>query len=252
MNTEKLAKLYDQLMPQERVALLLAALADGDEVERKRLHDSAPQGRWQGPDHIPLVVCLSYAADLQMMSLLDLANWFWRFWGLFASHLRLAAATAEHPPKRSAKPRGKAKTRARAAFRAANGNSPDGPRGSAAEEMPAEVRLHGITRYHATRFIACLDGWEKYCAEIQFPSHLLLARLPGWDTVRQTEAATRDMVFTPEEAAGFLLVESRSDLNDSRTLSCPEPILFADAIAEVWHQILDQHRAEWATGAKKP
>jgi hypothetical protein len=42
MNSNGLARLYDRLTPLERIPLILAADARGDEVESRRLNDSAP------------------------------------------------------------------------------------------------------------------------------------------------------------------------------------------------------------------
>lgn len=42
MNTNTLVRHYDRLTPWERVALVMAAVARGDETERQRLADTAP------------------------------------------------------------------------------------------------------------------------------------------------------------------------------------------------------------------
>jgi hypothetical protein len=51
MNTNRLAKMYHLLTPQERLPLVLAAQKRGDEIEQQRLTISAPLGRFD-PDYV--------------------------------------------------------------------------------------------------------------------------------------------------------------------------------------------------------
>jgi hypothetical protein len=58
MNLRPLAKLYDRLTPLERLPLLIAAGAHGDQVEQERLNASAPKHTLQVlticPSKVPL------------------------------------------------------------------------------------------------------------------------------------------------------------------------------------------------------
>ena len=51
MNTKGLAKLYDRLRAAERLPLLVAASARGDEAEAQRLRRSAPRAARLLPDY---------------------------------------------------------------------------------------------------------------------------------------------------------------------------------------------------------
>jgi hypothetical protein len=51
VNTNGLAKLYDRLTPHERLPLIVAAAAWGDDQERQRLMGSAPKKLYEVPDY---------------------------------------------------------------------------------------------------------------------------------------------------------------------------------------------------------
>src|SRR5579859_2918692 len=83
MNTDGLAKLYGHLTARERLPLIMAAAVRGDEEERRRLVDSAPKVELQVPDFFGLGKALAEAADIHLLTLLDLAANFWQWWGLW-------------------------------------------------------------------------------------------------------------------------------------------------------------------------
>ena len=51
MNTNPLARYYEVLTPWERLALLVAAAGRADEVEGRRLAESAPKVGFRLPDY---------------------------------------------------------------------------------------------------------------------------------------------------------------------------------------------------------
>ena len=73
MNTKALAQLYDRLTPWERLPLILAASARGDEAERDRLVRAAPKVGYRVPDHFGLAMAFREMADRHFMELLNLA-----------------------------------------------------------------------------------------------------------------------------------------------------------------------------------
>ena len=83
MNTNPLTKLYDQLTPRERLPLIIAAGARGDEAEQQRLKASAPRQMLQVPDYHCLAKALAEAVHYHLLTLLDLAATFWQWWGLW-------------------------------------------------------------------------------------------------------------------------------------------------------------------------
>jgi hypothetical protein len=81
MNRVALARHYDVLTPWERLPLLVAAEARGDEVEHDRLLRSAPKQGFQVPDYWGLVEALEGLAKLYLLRQLDSAVGFWRWLG---------------------------------------------------------------------------------------------------------------------------------------------------------------------------
>ena len=73
MNTNALARQYDQLTPRERFALLLAAAARDDEFERNRLLLSAPRRQYSISDHHGVAESFSWLSDYHFTAVLDLA-----------------------------------------------------------------------------------------------------------------------------------------------------------------------------------
>jgi hypothetical protein len=73
MNTTKLAKHYPLLSPAERLSLMLAAAARGDDMEHARLTDSAPRVRYQLPDTFGRALAFLMVAALHRMQMLNLA-----------------------------------------------------------------------------------------------------------------------------------------------------------------------------------
>ena len=77
MNTNALARQYQKLTPAERLALILAASARGDDQERDRLAMSAPRVLLRVPDHFGVALAFREVGEQHFMELLNLAaNYF--------------------------------------------------------------------------------------------------------------------------------------------------------------------------------
>jgi hypothetical protein len=74
MNTKGLAKHYGGLTPWERLPLILAASARGDELERDRLARSAPEVVYRVRDHFGLAMAYREVSQTHYMELLHLAG----------------------------------------------------------------------------------------------------------------------------------------------------------------------------------
>ena len=164
MNLNGLSRLYDRLTPRERLPLILAASARGDEAELDRLVQSAPSKVFRVPDYFGQAEGVELAALLQQIELLDVAAAYWWVGGMLAEH---EAWT-------------------------------DG------EEDEISKRLRAVVRMFAYIFTTKLDGWRQFCAESKIDAEQLMNGLPGYDTVVRTEEATRDLAFSSEEAAAWM------------------------------------------------
>jgi len=157
MNTDPLAKHYPSLMPAERLPLLMAASARGDETEYERLARSAPKLHFEAPDTFYLADALLLATMLHMMDLLNRAA------GFLAAFCRVSKG----------------------------GNEGE-------EKMRRDTAL-----FFAHRFLVTREGWKRFASEFPFDADLLLRVLPGYETVRLTEEALRQLAPSTEEAAAF-------------------------------------------------
>jgi hypothetical protein len=84
MNLNGLTRLYDRLTPRERLPLIWAAAARGDEAELNRLVHSAPSKLFQLPDFYELAEAVVHASLLHLTELLNLAALFWQVQGMLA------------------------------------------------------------------------------------------------------------------------------------------------------------------------
>jgi hypothetical protein len=213
MNTNDLAKSYGHLTPGERLPLILAAGARGDEVEQKRLSASAPEETYRVPDHYSLAKAFGEAGHYHLLALLDLAANFWQWWGLWMSYgLRQSGKTATKTTKR----------------------------GPASADKTKERRAGGIVRYYATRFVAHVEGWKQFCEAMHIDPEVQLHFMIGWETVLRTEERARDLAFTAEEAAQFVRLETVAVEGDRE--KGPIPVESAESLAEGWHLLLDKLR----------
>lgn len=81
MNTNALAKHYDKLTPRERLPLIMAASARGDEEERGRLVRAAPKVAYSLPNYFGLAQAFSELSAFHLMELLNLAALYFRALG---------------------------------------------------------------------------------------------------------------------------------------------------------------------------
>ena len=216
MNTNNLAKCYDRLTARERLPLILAAAARKDEVEQKRLLESAPRIGFQAPHHYVLAEAVTEAARFHMITLLDLATKYWQWWGLWGWHCVL-----RQPTKVQRRVRGK------------RGAAPD----------PEEVRLCGVTRYHAFLFITYVDGWKQFCADLSMDADMLLNCCPGWEMLTRTEQKARKDAYSIEDARMFLLCDAsvaRGAEAEDRGIPSIPPVPTVAGLAKEWHGVVDR------------
>jgi hypothetical protein len=164
MNTDRLAKLYDRLTPRERLPLIAAASARGDEVERERLARSAPRKVFAVPDYFGLSEGLVLGGLFHVAELLNLAGMYW------------------HCSGRLERSKGRKKGK---------------------KDKANEARA-GLVRMLAYLIVVNRDAWKRCCAELEIDPDVLLREMPGYNTLAITEQAARLDAFTPAEATAAL------------------------------------------------
>ena len=167
MNTNGLAKLYGHLTPRERLPLLVAAAARGDEAERSRLVNSAPATVFKLPDYHALGEALELLSLFHLAQLLDLATRHWHASGVLGQDGWMSEDQDEETEAR-------------------------------------EGRLVSSVRLLAYLFTVHADAWRGLCSELKIDADVLVSDLPGYDTVRLTERAARVLAFTADEATAWL------------------------------------------------
>jgi hypothetical protein len=210
MTSNSANQLYKYLTPRERLFLIVAAFQRGDAVEKQRLVASAPMECFEQPDYAPHADALNEIVNHHLFVLLDLGMHFWRWWGL----LMIRALRAQ-----------------------AAGSTPKGRRRKTKAALAPETRAGCVVSYYATRFVAHVDGWKQFCAELPMDPEVLLHFMTGWDNILWTERKARELTFTPEDAAWFVRMETVPVDGDESQQKAPEPVETAAEVAACWHQI---------------
>ncbi len=165
MNTTNLARHYEVLTPWERLSLLVAAAGRADEVEGRRLAQSAPKVGFRLPNYWGLADGLESLMKLYLLRQLDAAVLYWRVTGLL-----------------NQEPLGE----------------------ETATERRRHDRLWRAVRTLAFRFVVRADGWKLLCRQLQIDPVVVLRELPGYETVCQMEGVARSIACTAEEALAWL------------------------------------------------
>jgi hypothetical protein len=195
MNTDALAKLYDRLKPWERLPLIIAASRRGDDAERLQLAQAAPRTGYRLPDHFELGLAWQEAATMHVIELLRVAGDFWQAWGLWGWKQLRKGQNQELD----------------------------------------EFRLLGMVRLHGCHFGVQVEGWGRFCAELQIAPGALVDFMPGYDLIERTRAHVRGLAFTAEEAAAFLRLQGRA----------PESLLTEEEVLRSWRELLQVREAWW-------
>jgi hypothetical protein len=164
MTTDCLARLYDRLTPRERLPLIIAASARGDDADRARLVGSAPTSLFRVPDYYGLADGLRTLAMFHVAEMLDLAARYWRGSGMLTQEedFRGRAGKAER------------------------------------------ARWFDAERMLGYLLVVNGDGWKRFCSEMRVDGDLLLKELPGYETLARAEEVGRLMAFTREDAAAWI------------------------------------------------
>jgi hypothetical protein len=164
MNPAALARHYGVLTPWERLPLLVAALARGDDVESDRLIHSAPQQVFQAPNYWRLLDGFEGLVKLYLLQQLDGAAFLWRLLGALEQSLLFDAQ----------------------------------------RHRQREERLWQMIKLEAYKIVVRADGWKLFCGELQVDAEVLLQKLPGSANLAHTEQQARLLAFTAKEAVEYL------------------------------------------------
>jgi hypothetical protein len=209
MNTDSLGRLYDRFTPRERLPLLIAAARRGDRIELHRLQDSAPKEDWTMPDYVHHVDAFFQMVHFHVETVMDLGMHFWQWWGLCM---------------------------ARAVHNQAGEGLGQKKRGQATAAKRLAARYGCLVRYYAARFVAHVDGWKQFCAELHVDPEAALDYMTGWDNIVRTESRVRELAFSTEDAAWFVRFETVPVLGNESQQKSPEPVETVAQVVAGWHQ----------------
>jgi hypothetical protein len=218
MKTIQLAKHYTNLKPLERLALIQAAIARGDEEERQRLMQSAPLVQYRVVHHWCVASAFWFHASFQFMALLEIAARYFEAWAQLQTLVKGADPQAKL------------------------GDEPE------VCEKWEKVLFLGY------EFSTTLAGWRQFCAELKFDPERRWSSLPGFDLLKRAEllsggdpeTGVRGLAFGAEEYARRLAARDGHDPDsklDQETLNKYWPSSAADIVASLrrsWQTSLEQ------------
>jgi hypothetical protein len=194
MNANAVAKHYGSLTPEERFALILAAVARGDETERQRLASAAGRVTFSMPDHAPMADAFMHLAFLFYLELLEEVARY------DECYFRADIAFEAFPGRGPCPGRDPADEGAEAGAGAAGD-------GGAVPVAPGRAGLSLGDRYLRLALAAGFTlrtkavGWKLFCTRRGIPPLAFWDGMPGFDRLRRALDLTDKAALT---ADGFL------------------------------------------------
>ena len=208
MNHNGLTKHYDVLTRWERVPLILAATARGDEAETERLANSAPRHGFKVADCYGLIQGLEWLASYYLLNQLDLVVHY---------QTAMIGSTEERPSL-------------------------------GAKKMKTDAdRLWKIAQWYAYWFLVTADAWKRVCAEMMIDPEIPLRDNPGYENVKRLESVLRQSAFSAEEAADYFaqLHQRQDPMTYPNEVSRKYQFETAEEMAERWGALLVQCSQNW-------
>jgi hypothetical protein len=238
MNATAVAKHYDQLTPEERFRLILAASARGDDEEANRLAKTCGRISMSMQDYAPYAKALMEVSFITYIDLLEHSS---RYSDACAFNEEAQEDTDPLNPDQSE-----------------HQDAADGQRGGdgkSSRKLSDAWRKKPIWQRSMDLMLAAgytlgtkAGGWKLFCERSSLPPFLLWEAFPGFDRFQGTLSLTEKCAFAPE---GFLRW-----LNDIRPAAAPELTevpLTIDSVADAEEQLFCD-RVEWygATWTRGP
>jgi hypothetical protein len=171
MNTNRLARQYQNLTPWERIPLLVAADARGDELDLVRLQQTAPSITIQVPHHLELCERLDDLVKQYLLVQSEAAAWYWKISAMYGQSLIWL---------------------------------------SPQEESRRCDRLLNEMKMLCYHYVVRADGWKLVCSQWHLDPEALCRELPGYETMRDLEDVARRLAFSGEEARAYWTEATRA------------------------------------------
>jgi hypothetical protein len=242
VNAEAVAKHYDQLTPEERFRLILAAGARGDEAEQDRLRTAGQRIKLSMPEHAPYAHAFGELAELTFIELVEDAARYLDAMALVSDAGRMIGPEDSEAQENAEAEQG----RDREGTEDVAGGDPD-PEAVADEALADEDRrLWLVCERTVDQALAAgyalrtkMGGWTLFCKRLSLPPLLFWEGFPGLDRLQRALALAERVAFTP---AGFL--SWRNEIRPAGTPKLTEPPLTAEGIAEATAAAF-RDRAKW-------
>jgi hypothetical protein len=193
MNANHVAKHYENLTPEERFRLIMAASARGDDAERVRLVKSGKRIKLSTQDHAPYARAFDELASLVFIELLEeSARYFEAFARADDAHDVCGDDEAEDADEEEEKEATSAEGEVSGAqLQSRSRESTSGARSTWERYLGLALAAGYVLRTKA-------DGWKLFCERLTLPPFALWEILPGYDRLQRALRLTENAAFAAE------------------------------------------------------
>jgi hypothetical protein len=229
MNMNNLVKHYDQLTPEERFRLILAAGGRGDEAERDRLTKAGKHVTLTMQDHAPYAHAFD---ELALLTYIELQEEAARYAEAFVREGDASDLSDENDE---------------GAEEIQDEEEPETLANEAvtedeASELTAQQRMMDLVLASGYMLRTKTEGWKLFCERLNVPPFLLWKVLPGFDRLERYLAIAEKVAFYPE---GFLRWMNRVRPEEEPELT--EVPVTAEGLADA-AETMYRERAKWWEG----
>jgi hypothetical protein len=245
-DTKALVRHYDNLTPEERFRLILAAGARGDEAEQDRLRSASERITLSMQDHAPYAHAFEELAFLVFIELLEeAAQYFEAFARADDAHDILDDEEKEAGEALDEEEVGGEGEEANEDNREVEASDAKGDV-AWAEEAPGQrsVEERFLDMALATGFVlrTKAEGWKRFCEQMTLPPFAVWEGLPGFDRLRRALKLAERAAFAPE---GFL--RWLNDIRPAGEAKRTEVPLTVEGVAEETEELF-RKRVDWWGG----
>jgi hypothetical protein len=245
-DTKALARHYDNLTPQERFRLILAAGSRGDQAERDRLANSGERIALSMRDHAPYAHAFDELAFLVFIELLEEAARYLETFAHADDTGDILGDAEEEYEGEGVDEEGGGEDEERKCDNADEEESDANANAKPVEEAPSErpLRQRFLDMALASGFVlrTKAEGWKLFCERMAVPPFALWEGLPGFDRLRRALKLAERAAFAPE---GFL--RWLNDIRPAGEAKRTEVPLTVERLAAATEELF-RKRVEWWGG----
>jgi hypothetical protein len=245
-DTKAVARHYENLRPQERFRLILAAGARGDKVEQDRLVNSGGRIAVSRQDHAPYAHAFEELAFLVFIEFLEEAARYVEAFAHADGGQDILGDDEEEDQGKDEEQEGGGEDEEGKGDNADGKESAANAQAKSVEEPPRErplgQRLFDMALAAGFVLRTKAEGWKLFCERMTVPPFALWENLPGFDRLQRALKLAERAAFAPE---GFL--RWLNDIRPAGEAKRTEVPLTVEGVAAATEELF-RKRVKWWGG----